>query len=81
MADLREQCLAAWTERRADESRAACSTLPSFLANPYRYSQDGKCVACGGDLALIARQHDARQRDWAQCKACEYQQGVVMGRL
>jgi hypothetical protein len=87
VADLREQCLAAWTDRRADETRAASSVLaacggqwlPSFNANPYRYSQDGRCVRCGGALVLIAQQRDERQRDWCECRACGHQQGVVIG--
>lgn len=79
MADLNEQRLQAWTERRDAETRAMLATA-STHAEPAgkETSEDGRCLRCRGMLFVLEIQ-DHLQRDWCSCAFCGTSQPAVQG--
>jgi len=66
--------LAAWQQRRTDETRAMLSQGGRTT------SMDGKCLLCRGDLYLVERQPHL-SRDWARCSYCGNTMAVAEGVL
>lgn len=69
MNDEQERHLAAWTERRANESRAMLSTAGDAPSAGSTISTDGKCIVCSGDLCVMEHQPHL-DRDWCWCSFC-----------
>jgi hypothetical protein len=77
--DLREQQLAAWTERRDGETRSMLATAGTAPTPEGRYtSEDGKCLRCRGMLYVLDRQHHL-SRDWCACAFCGSTMPAMIG--
>lgn len=76
-----EQALRAWEQRRESEIRSMHGVQP--LVEPgagKSISDDGKCLVCRGELALVTHQPHL-SRDWAWCRFCGNTMPVVEGVL
>ena len=72
--NLKEQHLAAWTDRRAGETLAFLSA--PAVAQGATISTDGKCLCCRGQIIALESQTD---RDWCWCPYCGTNQPAVTG--